>query len=59
MNIRTKTQTICDAYEQGYGKGQGNRDCKNPYKPGTRPYEAWDYGYLTGNERYKALQEAE
>ena len=39
---------ICTAYEQGYGKGQQKRDCKNPYSPSWDCDKAWQIGYDEG-----------
>ena len=40
--------TVCTAYEQGYGKGQDSRNCKNPYRHKADEWWAWDYGYSEG-----------
>lgn len=41
-------QSICDAYEQGFGHGYQRRDLSNPYRKTSKEEAAWAYGYQTG-----------
>lgn len=53
MAINWDVISICIAYEQGFGDGLDNRTKPNPYTPGTNNFDAWNYGYETGNSKNK------
>ena len=47
---------ICMAYESGVGHGFQNDNLINPYKEGTDPYEAYEYGVAEGNSQREELR---
>lgn len=47
----SKTFSICDAYEAGYGKGQVLSKDVNPYDPISQEWEAWNIGYRKARDR--------
>ena len=48
-DIPLEVLDICTAYEQGYGKGQGERKVGNPYSEASAEWFAWGWGYHEGD----------